>query len=1550
MNQILHLYTSKSILFNFFKIRSKMKRLGLFLTALAVIFILNSQVNKIYGQATILISTGGTVAVHDGDNFYDAGGLSGVDGNTNYTITLTPAVSGESVCLDFTTFNTYYDVSALSYAYGDSVCIFDGSNTSASKIATLTGNYGVKWNNGTVPTPVGIGTANGLVAVTSPGIFCSTNASGSLTISFYNVDATTSPGWVAKVVTYISLGNPGCNISLTANPNPICAGTSTTLTATGNIISAAINNNFNGSVGTGWVGSPSASIVTSVCSKPSLDGSQYLWMQNYAAPRSLESLSMDVANGGTVSYEYRNAAINSDASPCEAPDINSNGSTPEAVFLQYSTNNGSTWSTMKVMFPYNVQNHNMTGDNYNGCGYEVGAWHKIVVPIPTAARTASTKFRWIMPICTSASTDNWGLDNAVIASPKTVTITLKDVTNNTILGTSTTSPYTFAVTPSATTIYESTISDGTTSCTSQVTVTVNTCGCTPPVANAGTDATITCTSNSSGVAIGSASVAGVSYAWSPTTGLSSSTVSNPTANPTSTATYTLTATNTAGGGCTATDQVIVTVNKTVPTASAGTDGTISCSQNVSGLNIGTTSVAGVSYTWSPTAGLSSSSASNPTANPTGTTTYTLTATNTASGCTASDQVVITVNKTVPTANAGTDGTISCTQNTSGLAIGSASVAGVTYSWSPSTGLSSATVSNPTANPTGTTTYTLTTTNTASGCTASDQVVVTVSSNTATANAGTDGTISCTQNTSGLAIGSASVAGTTYSWSPTTGLSSATVSNPTANPTGTTTYTLTATNTASGCTASDQVIVTVNKTVPTANAGTDGTISCTQNASGLAIGSASVAGVTYSWSPSTGLSSATVSNPTANPTGTSTYILTVTNTASGCTASDQVVVTVNLTTPTASAGTDGTISCTQNASGLAIGSASVAGVTYSWSPSTGLSSATVSNPTANPTGTFTYTLTATNTASGCTASDQVVVSVNKTTPTANAGADQNITCASPSAQLNGSGSSTGANYSYTWSGVIFSGGNTNTPTVNQTGTYTLTVTDNTNGCSASDNVIVTSTSPIPVANAGSDKIITCSTLSVILDGSASSTGANYSYSWSGTLVSGAGTLNPTVNQAGSYTLTVSDNSNGCSSIDNVIVTLNNTAPTANAGPDQNITCASPSIQLDGSASSSGSNYSYTWSGTLVSGAGTQTPIVNQVGTYTITVTNTTNGCTATDEVTISTTNGPTFSSTNTSDASCNLPNGGATVTVTGGSPPYSCEWDSNPVQIGQTLANVPAGNYTATVTDAVGCTIITSVTIGQISPPVGVTSSTEETCRMGNGTATVVASQGTGNYSYFWSTNPQQISATATNLHSGNYTVTVDDGNCSIQLQTHVSSILGPEASFTPTPRILTIMDGPVTFIDNSTGNIVNWQWEFGDGNTLTGQPASHSYSSIGTYTITLSVTDDNGCKDFATDTVKVKEIYTFYIPNSFSPNGDGKNDFFFPQGLSIDPDNYNFTIFDRWGNIVFNTTEIDGKWNGTHRNNGISDDCVIGVYVYYIEAKEINGKQKIYSGKVTLVR
>jgi gliding motility-associated-like protein len=527
--------------------------------------------------------------------------------------------------------------------------------------------------------------------------------------------------------------------------------------------------------------------------------------------------------------------------------------------------------------------------------------------------------------------------------------------------------------------------------------------------------------------LGAAPVAGYTYSWSPATGLSSSTVANPTVtltNATSapiTQVYTLSVTG--PGGCPATATVAVTVNP-LPTATAGA--AVSVCAGVA-AQLGAAPVAGTTYSWSPTTGLSSATAANPTVtlpNMTGapiTQTYTLTATN-ATGCVSTGTVAVTVNP-LPTAVLGA-AVAFCSGGTGQL--GGAPVAGLAYSWSPNTGLSDPTVANPSVTLTNTTgvpltpTYTLTVTG-AGGCTATGTVAVTVNP-AAVAVAGAS--INFCAGGAGQ-LGAAPVAGYTYSWSPTTGLSSATAANPSVtlpNTTGapiTQTYTLTATN-ATGCVQTATVDVTVNP-IPVAVAGMARTL-C--SGSSATLGAAPVSGLAYSWSPATGLSSSTVANPTVTPlnntsaTTTQVYTLTVTG-AGNCSSTSTVAVTV-LPVPVANAGAAVTI-CSGNT--IQLGAAPVSGLTYSWSPTTGLSNAASANPTvtltnASPAGAAispTYTLTVTDAATGCTSTSTVVVTVNAEILPGLIGPGQTVCASSTPAPLTSTPGPSGGygTYTYQW---------------------------------------------------------------------------------------------------------------------------------------------------------------------------------------------------------------------------------------------------------------------------------------------------------------------------------------------------------------------------------------------------------------------------------------------------------------------------------------------------------------------------------------------------------
>jgi|GEM_PF-493732 len=737
--------------------------------------------------------------------------------------------------------------------------------------------------------------------------------------------------------------------------------------------------------------------------------------------------------------------------------------------------------------------------------------------------------------------------------------------------------------------------------------------------------------------LGTAAIAGTTYSWSPATGLSSTTVAQPTVTGTNTTgapvTTTYTVTATTANGCTATSTVTVTVNPAA-VATVGPNRTLCSGQTV---QLGAAPVAGTTYSWSPTTGLSNPNIANPvvtTLNTTGTPAtiiYTLTAT-TANGCVATATVQVTVNP-LPVVDAGADRAV-C----SGIAtqVGTAGVAGVSYAWTPATGLSSASAATPSLTLTNTTGTAFTvryyvTATSSLNCPARDSVDVTVNP-AAVANPGP--AVSFCSGGS-VQIGSPAVAGTTYSWSPATGLSSTTVAQPTVTGTNTTgaptstTYTLTAT-TANGCVATATVVVTINPAA-IANAGPAVT-TCSDVAAQLGV--APIAGTTYSWSPTTGLSNANIANPTVTLTNnsgtvrTATYTLTAT-TAQGCTATSTVVVSVN---PAAVANPGPAVSFCSGGS-VQIGSPAVAGTTYSWSPTTGLSDPTAAQPTVTGTNTTsapistTYTLTAT-TANGCSSTNTVLVTINQAA-VANAGQDR-TQCVGYSGRI---GMLPIPGTTYSWSPITgLSDPTASNPTlaiVNTTGstqvlTYTLTATT-AQGCTATDDMQLT-LYPAAVANPG-PAVSFCSGGSAQL-GVAPIAGTVYS--WTPTTgLSDPTSSNPTVmltNTTGApitttYTLTASITNPGgniCSSGASVVVTVN-PAAVANPGPALTI-CSGVSGQL-GVAPVAGTTYS--WSPTTgLSDPTLANPTVTLTNTtsapttttYTLTAT-TTNGCTATNTVVV-----------------------------------------------------------------------------------------------------------------------------------------------------------------------------------------------------------------------------------------------------------------------------------------------------------------------------------------------
>ena len=178
----------------------------------------------------------------------------------------------------------------------------------------------------------------------------------------------------------------------------------------------------------------------------------------------------------------------------------------------------------------------------------------------------------------------------------------------------------------------------------------------------------------------------------------------------------------------------------------------------------------------------------------------------------------------------------------------------------------------------------------------------------------------------------------------------------------------------------------------------------------------------------------------------------------------------------------------------------------------------------------------------------------------------------------------------------------------------------------------------------------------------------------------------------------------------------------------------------------------------------------------------------------------------------------------------------------------------------------------------------------------------------------------------------------------------PEADFNMNKTKISYTSPMVNFYDRST-DAVSWDWNFDDPmsgsyNYSNNQDPYHEFQDTGIYDVMLIVTSDHNCKDTAVKRIINEDGPTLYVPNAFTPNGDGNNDTFYPKGTGYDWDTYEMYIYDRWGELVFHTRNINDFWNGKkHNSQGKAND---DVYSYIIKVKTPSGQGKKFVGKVVL--
>ncbi len=405
------------------------------------------------------------------------------------------------------------------------------------------------------------------------------------------------------------------------------------------------------------------------------------------------------------------------------------------------------------------------------------------------------------------------------------------------------------------------------------------------------------------------------------------------------------------------------------------------------------------------------------------------------------------------------------------------------------------------------------------------------------------------------------------------------------------------------------------------------------------------------------------------------------------------------------------------------------------------------------------------------------------------------------------------------------------------------------------------------------------------------------------------------------------------------------------------------------------YVFSWQPTPFNGSGPNTVSPTDTTIYSVTVTDA-NGCSASGSVTVNVTPKLSLSVQNgidTVNICFQQDTAGLFANAFGGNDSiYTYTWvtlgiaDSNVVSSSQSV--YPLINTTYAVIASDGCSLNdtdTVVVMVRDIPQANFITTPEQSCppyfaifNGNNSNANVV------NPTYSWDFNGDGIYgddsiAKPTHLFdsSGVFSVSLiieSEFGCpdTFSIGNYITIWPVPDAGeyHIPPDEQISLINSDVQFVDTTSGNPTWWSWNFGDGDTSSLQNPMHTYTDTGTYYVTLIVKNINECPDTILDTIVINNEFAIFVPNAFTPTGDGKNEFFGPKGVGIDPDNYVLYIFDRWGDLIFESHDIDKGWDG--RAHGGKDVAQQDVYVWLIVCYDMfpeKNKHRL-TGTVTLVK
>ncbi|MBO7133071.1 MAG: gliding motility-associated C-terminal domain-containing protein [Bacteroidales bacterium] len=767
-------------------------------------------------------------------------------------------------------------------------------------------------------------------------------------------------------------------------------------------------------------------------------------------------------------------------------------------------------------------------------------------------------------------------------------------------------------------------------------------------------------------------------------------------------------------------------------------------------------------------------------------------------------------------------------------------------------------------------------------------------------------------------------GTTFEWIQGNGISNPYVQNPSVSPTQTSTYTLVAQGI-----CNDTVTQTVNVIIPDVGLTTSNdTTICPGGTATLQVFPTGNA-VAWEWSVDPNFSSIISTEQTidVSPENSLTYYVRVRESECNTYATGQVRVTIHRFYYSL---TPSHIICPNAQVQLTVTNNSTDQLSYQWQGAGIISGGNTNSPTVSPTSATTYTVTITN-QMGCTTTDQVEVTIDNIS--CSIGSTTNNIChgyCEGTAEIIASGIEP---YSYSWS----NGQTTETATELCAGNYTITVTDG-NSCTTTNSVTISEPPAITINFTNIQEPVCDGVGYGSATANVSGGTPGYTYQWD---INDYTTATNNECLVGLNTITVTDH-NGCTASSSIEMP----APGTLTSQTESITHVSCNGFCDGAISISASNgtppYTYNWSngehGTEIHGL--------CAGRYVVTVIDADN-CVSHQFAYITE---PEVLQTYIQETNPILCFGGLSTINSisyGGTIPYSFVWSTG--ETTNTQIEVTAGNYSITVTDNHGCTADAYISVSQPEELKLTSIQENQLCDNNcNGKIETSVAGGINPYRYRWSNS--ETTSYIENLCSNDYSLTVTDANgCQLHEEYTISN-LGyiPELDARISSNV--IYRGEDVRLAAITETDGTYEWDNGKilDNNRAASPLAHPTENT---LFTVEFHDGNNCIAIDTVSVIVKEVICgdpyIFVPNAFTPNGDGNNDFFRPFYPDAIVTELYFAVYDRWGSLVYETDNIraDG-WNGTYKGKQLAPD----VYVFWLKAKCINGEQYEHRGNVTLIR